>query len=67
MRRGLYIAGCVLLVLGGLAVAAVAEPWPLVWCAGFPMAYAGALGIISEINKNRATNDGDNDNPGDGS
>ncbi len=49
MRRGLKVSGCALLALAGLAVAAVIEPWPLVWCVGFPMVYAGAIGILSEI------------------
>lgn len=51
MKRVLRIAGCSLLVLAGLAITAVIKPWPLVWCIGFPVAYAGALGILSEINK----------------
>lgn len=49
MRRALRIAGCVLLVLGGMALGAVVRPWPLVWCVGFPLVYAGALGVWSEI------------------
>lgn len=49
MRRWLKVAGCALLALAGLAVAAVIEPWPLVWCVGFPMAYAGAVGVLSEM------------------
>ena len=49
MRRALRIAGCVLLVLGGVALGAVVRPWPFVWCVGFPLAYAGVLGIWSEI------------------
>ncbi len=48
MRRWLKVSGCALLALAGLAVAAVIEPWPLVWCVGFPMAYAGVMGILSE-------------------
>lgn len=49
MRRWLKVSGCSLLTLAGLAVSAVIEPWPLVWCVGFPMAYAGAMGVLSEM------------------
>lgn len=42
------MAGCVLLVLGGVALGAVVRPWPFVWCVCFPLAYAGVLGIWSE-------------------
>ena len=49
MKRCLIITGYFLLVLAGLIIAAVIQPWPLVWAVGFPMAYAGALGIVKEI------------------
>ncbi len=57
MRRALRMAGCALLALGGLAVAAVIEPWPLVWCVGFPMVYAGAIGVIKEMDINSEGNE----------
>ncbi len=51
MKRALKIYGCSLLVLSGLAITAVIKPWPLVWCIGFPIAYAGALGIMKEFKR----------------
>lgn len=49
MRRILRIAGYTALIALGVAIAVTVDIWPLVWVVGFPIAYAGALGIVKEI------------------
>lgn len=49
MRKALHIAGCIVLVLAGVSFAATTSIWPLAWCGGFPLAYAGAYGIYKAI------------------
>lgn len=51
MKRALRIAGCAALIIAGVVLGAVISPWPLVWLVAFPLAYAGALGLYSEIRK----------------
>ena len=48
MRRILRIAGYTALIALGVAIAVTVDIWPLVWVVGFPLAYAGALGIYKE-------------------
>lgn len=45
MKRILHIVGCIALVVAGMAIAMTTDIWPLVWVGGFPLTYAGALGL----------------------
>lgn len=51
MKRIFRISGCTVLVIAGVVLGAVIEPWPLVWLCCYPIAYAGALGLYNEIMK----------------
>lgn len=56
MKRIFRISGCTVLVIAGVVLGAVIEPWPLVWLVAFPVAYAGGLGLYENIKCNRDGN-----------
>lgn len=49
MKRALLIAGYSLCIIAGMYVSVTTKIWPFVWTVGFPLVYAGVLGLYMII------------------